>query len=132
MHQGEGTSDSPREGAFGGGLAHYYVFSQIHYGRKLAQGVGGHWSHTGDPIAFPEVYPMAEVPAGGYPETYEFDVTFTTLLRHLQAAWMQGDVKQLQAAIEDMRTLTKLAMPLIQTPLPGGGGNYGPGFQLIA
>jgi hypothetical protein len=130
-HQGEGTSQSPAEGTFGAGLAHYYTFGEIFHGRKLIKGPDGHWSFSGDPIEFPEVFPMAEIPPDGYPEAHEFNVAYSAILADLQATWDQGDVKRLASAVDRMKALSTLAGKLMATPLPGGGGNYGPDFRLV-
>ena len=34
-------------------------------------------------LPFPEVFPMAEVPEGGYPESLAFDQRYTTILNKL-------------------------------------------------
>lgn len=75
---------------------------------------------------------MAEVPAGGYPESRDFNLQFTIMLNQLQAAWDTGDAGELDNAIDTMRlSLTDLARALIATPLPSGNGNFGPSFQLV-
>src|SRR5262245_31761854 len=54
--QGEGTTQSPEEAD--GDLAHYYRFAQIYHGRKLIKTPDGKYRYEGDPIPFPEVFPM--------------------------------------------------------------------------
>jgi hypothetical protein len=128
--QGEGTSKTPEAPDFENELAHYYKFAEIYHGRAFVQ-TNGHWDYTGDPIPFPPVYPMAVVPAGGYPQSQAFDVLFTGLLGNLQNAWANGDQTQMDAAVNAMYTLADPARALMATPLPSGNGNYGPDFRLI-
>jgi len=90
--QGEGTAQSPvgDPGGPGDNLAHYYQFAEIWHGRRLVAS-NGTWEFTGDPIPFPDVYPMAIVPAEGYPvQSAEFDNQYKSLLDGLQAAWTNG------------------------------------------
>jgi hypothetical protein len=132
--QGEGTSQSPDAVDFGGELAHYYRFKEIYEGFTLIETSPGTWEYKGAPIPFPAVYPVAKVPAGGYPgvaQVQQFDQQYTALITGLQAAWANGDAGKLNDAIGVMFQLAPLAQTLMQTPLPGGGGNYAPDFQLI-
>jgi hypothetical protein len=126
--QGEGTTQSPEEAA--GELAHYYRFAEIYHGRKLIKAPDGKYRYEGESIPFPEVFPMAEVPAGGYPETAEFDQNYTAMLNDLQAAW-SGTPGKLGAAVGKMYLMADLARTLMQKPLPSGQGTYGPSFRLI-
>jgi hypothetical protein len=131
--QGEGTSQSPYAGNMNTGeFAHYYKFAEIYHGQTLVQGASGEWDYTGDPIPFPAVYPVAQVPAGGYPQSHDFDVQFTQLISQLQTAWAQGSQDALGDAIGTMYNLYPLAQTLMQTPLPGGGGNYAPDFRVAS
>jgi hypothetical protein len=126
--QGEGTTQSPEEAA--GELAHYYRFAQIYRGRKLIKAADGKYKYEGDPIPFPDVFPMAEVPPEGYPESLEFDKNYTAMLKDLEAAW-HGAPAKLGAAIGKMYSMADLARALMQKPLPSGQGTYGPSFRLI-
>jgi hypothetical protein len=131
--QGEGTAQlrSPFSDDAGTVLAHYYQFAQIFHERKLIKTADGTFKFEGDSLPFPEVLPMAEVPAGGYPESHDFNVQFTTMLNQLQAAWENGNEDELENAIDTMRAgMTDAARSLIATPLPSGQGNFGPSFQL--
>jgi len=132
--QGEGTSTSPDAPEFGGELAHYYRFGEIYEGRRLIQ-VDGQWKYAGDPVPFPECYPVAQVPLGGYPDmglVQEFDTQFSALVADLEQAWAgAGSSTKLNSAIGVMFGLSGLAEPIVQTPLPRGGGNYGPDFRLV-
>lgn len=128
--QGEGTAKSPDSSEFGGELAHYYRFGEIRYGHKFVE-VNGTWDYTGDPVPFPDCYPVAKVSPGGYPElpaSKKFNAAYSQLLTHLQDAWTGGDENTLDAAIGIMAQLYLLAAPIVATPLPDGSGNYGPDF----
>lgn len=128
--QGEGTALSPDSTEFGDELAHYYRFNEIRHGRKFVE-TNGQWGYTGDPIPFPDTYPVARVPQGGYPnlaESKAFDMAFSQLITQLQKAWSGGDQSALSAAIGIMVQLYGHAKPIITTPLPDGSGNYGPDF----
>jgi Ferritin-like len=137
-HQGEGTEQSAFEEPTGDVLAHYYRFQQIRDGKRIVKGADGK-AKFGEPLAPPAVvYPMAPVPRGGHPADVgkPFDEKFTAMLRALQAAWGTGapDERdaQLDTAIKAMRKLKAPAVALMQTPLPSGGGNYGPSFRLLS
>ena len=78
--QGEGTSQSPLAVDFGNELAHYYRFAEIYHGRTLIQKPDHHFAYEGTPIPFPDVFPMAVVPPGGYPESAAFDKLYTSVL----------------------------------------------------
>lgn len=131
--QGEGTSQSPFAVDFGGELAHYYRFAEIHHGRALIKTADGKFKFEGDPVPFPAAFPVAQVPPGGYPESHEFDQQFTSLLNKLQSAWATGSQTDLRGAVAIMvGGLGDSARTLMQTPLPSGGGNFGPDFRLVA
>jgi hypothetical protein len=128
--QGEGTSLSPDAPEYGGELAHYYRFGEIYHGRHLVPTPEG-WQWAGDPVEFPACYPVARVPSGGYPDvpaSQAFDERYSQLVGHLENAWGTGGQNELDRAIGAMFSLYDLAQPLVTTPLPGGGGNYGPDF----
>ncbi len=130
--QGEGTRTSPDAGTE---LAHYYVFSEIWHGATLVFDPStGKWTYTGDPIPFPSVYPVDSVPVNGYPDAPEevqttiqqFQSAYTLLLDNLQSAWVNTDPTTLSNAIINMSALQTPAIALMQTPISGGTGNYGP------
>ena len=128
--QGEGTSTSPDVPQFGDELAHYYRFGEILHGKKLIE-VDGQWEYTGDEIAFPDCYPVRQVPADGYPGgpgIQTFDETYKLLIGQLQTAWT-GQPDSLGEAVGTMFTLTTNAQDIVTQPLPGGSGNYGPDFK---
>ncbi|HWD08737.1 MAG TPA: ferritin-like protein, partial [Actinomycetota bacterium] len=125
--QGEGTSRTPDAPGFHE-LAHYYRFGEIYHGRTLIEVAPGRWDYGGDPVPFPECWPMAKVPAGGYPQdiTGSFDGLFTSVLANLEAAWVEGGTTGqsfLQNGVNVMFTLYPQAVTLMQIPAPGGG-NY--------
>jgi hypothetical protein len=128
--QGEGTSQS----AFNGSdPAHYYRFKQIVDEKFIIPGPGGKAVY-GDPLPFPAVTKMAEVPKGGWQDaevSRPFNKRFTAMLALMADAWSNDDTvgdKKLSQAIKVMRELTKLARDLMKKPLPGGNGFYGPSF----
>jgi Ferritin-like len=130
--QGEGTAQSPVGDplAPGDNLAHYYQFAEIWHGNRLVAS-NGTFEFTGDPVPFPDVYPMATVPPEGYPtESATFDVQYKSLLDSLQAAWTTGSSGDLFNAINVMGSMGEAAVSLMKTPIPGGQGNFGPDFKL--
>jgi hypothetical protein len=132
MEQGEGTQTSPYDMDPDDELAHYYRFGEIYNGAYYVEN-NGQWSYSGAPIPFPDAYPMAIVPPGGYPDLLQerhFRELFTTVLDTLQSAWANGSQNDLNTAIAFMFTLGPLAQQLMQIPIPGGSGNYGPDFLL--
>ncbi len=130
--QGEGTSQSPLAVDFGNELAHYFRFAEIYHGRTLIEMPDHQYDYKGAPIPFPDAYPMAEVPPGGYPESRAFDELYTSVLNLLQNAWQQGSQAQLGQAVAAMRALAAPARQLMQKPRPDGKGNFGPSFLLIS
>jgi hypothetical protein len=135
--QGEGTSTSPDAPQAAGEFAHYYKFGEIFHGRELRQ-VNGKWEFTGDVVPFPEVYPMGVVPAGGWPNPNPevqgllrvFNADYMSILENLEKAWAEGNEDALTSSIGTMFSLKSTADELLMTPLPGGGGSYGPEFRV--
>lgn len=141
--QGEGSVGKPEERR--GHLAHYYRFAEMFHLRRMEKSLGGDWEF-GTAIAFDfdkDVLPVADVPAGGHrpdpdaePDAYhllrQFNLTYSKLLDYLQATWSgpSGQAMILKA-LEAMFDLEKFAKPLMQIPIPGGSGNYGPDFCYI-
>jgi hypothetical protein len=60
--QGEGTSQPPFSDDFGTVLAHYYKLAEIYHECKQIKTADGKWKYEGDPIPFPEAFPMTKVP----------------------------------------------------------------------
>jgi hypothetical protein len=112
--QGEGSAQSPigDPGAVPDpgtdDLAHYYQFAEIYYGRRLKE-VDGLFEFTGDPVAFPAVHPMAEVPPAGYLQSADFDAGYKAVLDGLQTAWEKGDQDSMDGAVGTMFTLGDMA-----------------------
>jgi len=129
--QGEGTDQSPFSD-FPGELAHYYKFGEIYHGQTFVKGTDGKWDYKGTPVPFPDVFPMSPVPAGGYPESHDFDLLFTAMVGSLQDAWASGNQAKLSAGVSKMFSLGDAAQKLMQKPLPGGQGNFGPSFRLVS
>jgi hypothetical protein len=135
--QGEGTSESPLAEDFGGEMAHYYKYAEIFQGRRLIQ-VKGAWQYAGDPIPFPDVYPMAPIPAGGYQDPPDevvaglraFNDQFAAVLINMDSAWATGSMSDLQRSVGAMFRLRSLARNLMQILLPDKSGVYGPDFRL--
>lgn len=133
IDQGEGTSTSPDSPVVDPGeLAHYYRFGEIKYGKRFVQ-VNGEWGWQGDPVPFPECYPVAAVPSGGYPgvaEVETFGQQYATLLSDLQGAWNGTGQSSLDPAIGDMSDLQETAKTIVVKAIPGSSppANYGPDF----
>lgn len=142
--QGEGSQGNPQE--YRNHLAHYYRFDEmIHCQRYELNKLTKKW-YFGTKIEFDfekDVWPMAEVPAGGYkidavtePETHHllrrFNLTYSTLLDCLQAAWSGvGGQAMMLRALEAMFELEKYAKPLLQIKRLGSVETYGPDFRYI-
>lgn len=137
-NQGEGATlgdtQTPFSDEAGTVLAHYYKFATLFHEHDLIQNAAGKFVFEGAAIRFPkpdEVFPMAAVPLGGYPESQEFDKLFTSMLDHLQSAWATGNPDELRMSISIMRDLADPARELMQKPIPGGADNFGPDFRLV-
>ena len=142
--QGEGTTQSPYDDPdFGGGLAHYYRFAEIFHEKTLVPKTGGGWDYGDPPVPFPQCYPMAEVPAGGYVHQPDlpadvksnletFDGAWIDLVRQLRAVWNPAvagapNDKMMSAVWGGMQSLKGPAISLMKQPLfPGAAENYGP------
>jgi hypothetical protein len=141
VSQGEGTKTRPLDAE--GGLAHYYLYSEIVKGRRLVEdrSVPQGYSYSGAPIVFDPggVFPMVDNPGQvALPSNSlvarlanQFDQTYTALLNSLQAT-VDGDPSQLDVAIGLMYGLRLEAQQLMATPIPGGRGNAGPRWQFVA
>ncbi|MFA6083947.1 ferritin-like protein [Mucilaginibacter sp.] len=139
--QGEGSIGNGPQSTGLSKLSHFYRFWEIRKRKKIEQDPATGDFFFGREMAFPEVWPMAVVPPGGYqkenvsPEVWEllerFDHTYSSLIKLLESAWGDGGQAALWKAIEVMFDLEKFALPLMQLPIPGGEGNYGPCFRLI-
>lgn len=136
QEQGEGASGSPfTDPEFGHELSHFARFSQIFYGHELIW-KDGEWVFEGLEIPMPEVFDMAPVPDGGYPngppEVGEFNAQYSLVLGELEAAWAAEDgTDKLGQAVGRMFSLQTPAQTLMKTPKPDGTGNYGPDWQRL-
>lgn len=144
--QGEGTGLSPFDPSksISGDLAHYFRFAELFHGKQLQLASGGEVTYSGEDIPFPECYPMAEVPLGGYlsadvepgvqQKLLKFDQNYAKMLRHLHTAWGASDAVEASAAFDEsmsaMYTLRGSARQLMQIAIPGGTGTYGPCFRI--
>lgn len=140
--QGEGSVGRPEERR--GHLAHYWRFAEMHKLQRMEK-TGSDWSF-GAAIEFDfdaDVWPVAEVPQGGYrldeaaePEAFhllqQFNMTYSKLLDYLQDTWSgENGQAMILLAVEAMFDLEKYAKPLMQIRQPGGQLNYGPDFRYI-
>jgi hypothetical protein len=138
-NQGEGAEQGAVQTPFSDParkvLAHYYKFAVILHEHELVQNAAGKFVFEGTEVRFPhpdEIFPMAKVPLGGYPESEKFDKLFTSMLDHLQRAWADGNPQELETAIDIMRDeLADPARELMRKTITGGTGNFGPDFRLV-
>ncbi|MDJ0616046.1 MAG: ferritin-like domain-containing protein [Calothrix sp. MO_192.B10] len=144
--QGEGSSGSPIDTGIED-LAHYYRFLELYRGRKITQDtITKKFKFSDDPedaISFPEVWPMAEIPAGGYTreevedeqvwqKIEEFDRQYSLMLRQIETAW-DGNPEQLRTFVGTMSSLTPIATDLMAQEIPSQPGQtYGPCFRLTS
>ena len=151
-----GVGSSPTRSRAVPDLAHYYRFQELDKGQKLI-----YQEKTGDfrwagPLPFPEVYPVAPIPAGGYrdgdvppavaADLRAFDAAYTHMLDELQGAWESGGQGALWRAVEWMFSLRDRARALMETRIPGTAREdpetgapiagseltYGPCFRYLA
>jgi Ferritin-like len=140
--QGEGSNSSPEETP--GHLAHFYAFRQVYVGATyVLDPITKRWGHTGPPMAMPPVWPMADIPDGGYQKSdvpfpsiwdaiEQFDVTYTSLLVQLEQLW-RDPTTNFHGALVTMYTLNAIAVGLISDEhhqRPDRRGTYGPCFRL--
>ena len=141
--QGEGTPVSPEVVNESTDLAHFYQFRELIRGHKFIRNPDTTspdiWIDDPTPLQVPtavDVFPMTEIPAGGYPESRDFDLSYTELLDTLQKAWETGDDNIWDYAIYDlMMELTDKARDLMQIPIDENDlskGTFGPSFLLIS
>jgi rubrerythrin len=132
--QGEGTASSPADSFGDDHPAHYYAFGEIYHGRRLRE-ADGEWQFTGAPVPFPDVRPMAPVPAAGWPDPSaqvrslldRFDTTYGTMLNALDKAWAGS--RTLGVAIHAIQGLEAPAVELMEIAIPDAPGTYGPRFR---
>jgi hypothetical protein len=145
--QGEGAESGPLD-TNRDDYAHYYRFKEIYRRKRLVFDEAGEKYVYRERIAWPDVWPMAPVPKGGWGAGKNkvsrkvgdwlegFDETYSELLRLLENAWTRGGQASFVAAIDKMFELEKFAKPLMQTPISGTAGrtrrHYGPCFRYRA
>jgi hypothetical protein len=123
-------------------LAHYYRFQELEKGQKLVFQEKTHDFRWAEKLPFPEVFPVAPVPAGGYRDgdvvadvagqLRAFDEAYTHLLDELQGAWGAAGQGALWRALEWMFCLRDRARALMEVPIPGTKQTYGPCFRYLA
>jgi hypothetical protein len=139
--QGEGSNLSPADES-PEDLSHFYRFQELDKGQKLKYRPDTKDYHWADKFAFPAVYPVAPVPAGGYrydevaPEVAAllrlFDRAYTNLLDRLQSAWDGGGQAAFWQAVELMFSLEAPARALMKITIPGTELAYGPNFRYVS
>jgi hypothetical protein len=140
--QGEGSSKSPLD--FGpDDLSHYYRFAEVHAGRKIAllEGMSKQWVYGDEVVPFPDVWPVADLPPGGYDLDRvtgavihlldQFDQSYTRLVDVLQQTWDTGDQAAFLRSIEEMFQMQEYALSLMKTPRYDGKGNYVPRWRYV-
>jgi hypothetical protein len=140
LDQGEGSEASP-EVKDTQELAHYYRFLEMKHRRRLSGFGKGGPVFEGQPVDFPDAWPVAAVPKGGYlqkdvpPDVWRMingiDESFTRLLDQLQVVWEHGDQSALVRAIETMFGLSEQARSLMSVEIGKELGNYGPCFRVL-
>ena len=138
--QGEGTDVSPDEAD--GEPAHYYLFGSMYHGHALIQDQQTkEWVWQGKVVPWPEVWPVARIPAGGWigqettpadvkKKLENFNAKYKEMLATLQAAW--SGTGNADDAWPAMQELTELASGLVATSIgDGANGNYGPDFVVV-
>ncbi|MGD9644715.1 MAG: ferritin-like protein [Pirellulales bacterium] len=136
--QGEGSNVSPADES-PEDLAHYYRFQELERGQRLVFDALQQTYRWRGRLPFPEVFPVALVPAGGYRDdevstevaawSRQFDDAYTHMLDELQAAWDVGGQAALWRAITWMFALKAPARALMAMPIPGTDFTYGPSFR---
>lgn len=139
--QGEGAVQNTPEHMRTEGLSHFYRFWEVRKRRKIGRDPKTGKCAFMSPLEFPDVWPVAVVPDGGYrqedvsPDVWHllcmFDRTYSGVVKLLESAWGQGGQAAMWKAIEIMFDLEKYAIPLMQIQRPDGAGNYGPHFRMV-
>jgi hypothetical protein len=140
--QGEGSSGTPVD-FDPSDFSHYYRFAEIAKGRKivLAPGKTDQWMYGDLELPFPDVWPTAKLPKGGYDRDRmtgavehlldTFDKKFTRMVDELQATWANGDQAALWRAVEAMFAMQESALALMRIPRYDGKGNYVPRWRYL-
>lgn len=130
--QGEGTEVTRGAVDFDGELAHYYRFQQIDLALEFRRQPDGKFKpYPSEAFKLPEpgdLFPMAPVPRGGYPNVpvvEAFDCAYSEMLDNLQDAWANDNPAALDAAVIGMGTLGSKAQDAMRKR------PYGPDFRYI-
>jgi rubrerythrin len=139
--QGEGAVRPSTNGNDPKRLSHFYRFWEVRKRQRIEHDPVADRFVFRTPLEFPEVWPMAVVPDGGYRQQdvsedvwallCAFDRTYSLVVKLLESAWGEGGQAAMWKAMEVMFDLEKTALPLMQIPRPDGAGNYGPAFRLV-
>jgi hypothetical protein len=141
--QGEGSSGKATD-YDPSDFSHYYRFAEIAEGRKivLVPGKTDKWMYGDEELPFPDVWPAAKLPKGGYDRDRvtgaiehllnQFDRRFTAMVNELQATWDTGDQAALWRAVEAMFEMQESALALMRTPRYDGTGNYVPRWRYLS
>lgn len=139
--QGEGAVTRAPSASGVASLSHYYRFWEVRVRRTIIFDEESNNYKFGPALEFPEVWPMARVPEGGYLASNAsqevgdlldgFDRTYSKAIQLLESAWGAGGQGAMWRAIELMFELEKYARPLMAIKLPDGSANYGPCFRLV-
>jgi hypothetical protein len=140
--QGEGSSGSPVD-YDPSDWCHYYRFAEIAKGRKIVKVSDDpkKWVYGSEEMPFPEVWPVAKLPKGGYDRDRvtgavlhlmdRFDAAFTAMVDELQATWSGGGQAALWRAVQAMFDLQEFGLALMKTPRYDGKGNYVPRWRYV-
>ncbi|MBS1212871.1 MAG: hypothetical protein H6R26_1488 [Proteobacteria bacterium] len=144
IDQGQGTPST-----FGAGApsapGHYYRFAELYHGARLIQDAEGVWGFFGEVVPFPAVFPMADIPPGGYQphdvpaaiweKIAAFDRAYSVMLKNLEAAWHGVTPSPIGKSIAWMKEMADIGESLIAKPIDAQNpalGNYGPCFRRIS
>lgn len=139
--QGEGAVQPSTDKNNPKRLSHFYRFWEVRKRKRIEYDPIADKFVFGAPFEFPEVWPVAVVPEGGYRQEdvsedvwallSAFDKTYSRVVKLLESAWGEGGQAAMWKAIEVMFDLEKSALVLMQIPRPDGAGNYGPAFRMV-
>lgn len=121
-------------------ISHYYRFLEVFLEEKFKWNNKTKEFDVIGKMPFPEVWPVARVPKGGYKREdvsdevwyylNGFDTVYTILVNQLAMAWTSGGQDFLIHAYDTMFALEKFAKPLMKIRTPyGGGDTYAPNFR---
>ncbi|MEV0276189.1 ferritin-like protein [Streptomyces sp. NPDC050610] len=140
--QGEGTSASPNGSTDPADRAHYYRFAEHWKGRRLQQLPPPHqdkWDFTGEAVERPALYPLGEVPAGGWEAAGDLraalddcNAAYGRLLGGLEALWSgPAAEKSVAEAMGVMGGMAQSAARLIGLQKNSAGEIRGPEFRPV-